>query len=70
MPTKLQERLLRAAYRLEADARPKNSIKLSGQQELYRIRSGDYRIIYYVNDEHQLITITLIAHRRDVYRGL
>ncbi|MBS1512507.1 MAG: type II toxin-antitoxin system RelE/ParE family toxin [Bacteroidetes bacterium] len=48
---------------------PKGSLKLEGTNEkLYRVRKGDYRIIYTV--DHHIVTITIlkIAHRRDVYR--
>ncbi len=48
---------------------PHGSIKLEGTKEkFYRIRKGDYRIIYTVN--HNIVTITIlkIAHRRDVYK--
>jgi mRNA interferase RelE/StbE len=70
LPGKLQERLLRAAYRLEADARPAGTRKLAGQKDLYRLRVGEYRIVYHVNDADEVVTITLIAHRREVYRDL
>lgn len=48
---------------------PRGSLKLEGTQEkLYRVRKGDYRIIYTV--DHNIVTITIlkIAHRRDVYK--
>jgi mRNA interferase RelE/StbE len=71
LPPALQERLLRAAYRLEQDPRPRPSAKkLAGPHDLYRIRVGDYRIVYRVDDQQQLIEITVIAHRREVYREL
>lgn len=70
LPAQLQERLMRAAYRLEANPRPIGSMKLSGSRDLRRLRVGDYRIVYNVSDEKQVVTITAIAHRREVYRDL
>ncbi|MGB7157242.1 MAG: type II toxin-antitoxin system RelE/ParE family toxin [Tepidisphaeraceae bacterium] len=70
LSVKLRERLLRAVYELEAGPRPPGCTKLTGQHDLYRIRVGDYRIVYRVNDERQLIEIVIIAHRREVYRDL
>ncbi|MEI7579520.1 MAG: type II toxin-antitoxin system RelE/ParE family toxin [bacterium] len=42
--------------------------KLQGYQNLYRIRSGTYRLIYLVDTKSHTITITKVAHRREVYR--
>jgi mRNA interferase RelE/StbE len=50
--------------------RPSGCLKLAGSRDLYRIRVGDYRIIYTIDDARQLIEITLVAHRREVYRDL
>jgi mRNA interferase RelE/StbE len=48
--------------------RPSGAKKLSGSQHDWRIRVGDYRILYEVDDEGRLITIWRIAHRREAYR--
>ena len=52
---------------LAAAPRPSGSEKLAGQDS-YRIRQGDYRIVYTVDDDHRLIDIIKIGHRREVYR--
>lgn len=49
---------------------PVQSIKLSGLENLYRLRIGDYRIIYEVDEADELVTIHYIRHRKDVYRNL
>lgn len=49
---------------------PHGSRKLSGTRSLYRIRAGEYRIIYDVCHESMQITILSLRHRRTVYRGL
>lgn len=64
---------LRTARRIEAletDPRPRGCRKLRGTDDLYRIKSGDYRVIYWVSDDPPLVTITDVGHRRDIYRGL
>ena len=48
--------------------RPDGVVKLSGEENLYRIRVGDYRIIYRIQDNHLLILVLKIGHRRDVYQ--
>ncbi len=55
---------------LTTDPFPRHAIKLSGTERLYRIRVGDYRIIYKVDTEAEQITIHYIRHRREVYRAL
>ena len=47
-----------------------SAIKLSAAENLYRVRVGDYRIIYEVDQKARLVTIHYIRHRRDVYRRL
>jgi mRNA interferase RelE/StbE len=49
---------------------PRQSIKLAGAEQLYRLRVGDYRIIYSVDKEEKQITVHYVRHRRDVYRKL
>jgi mRNA interferase RelE/StbE len=50
------------------EPRPQQVQKLKGFQNAWRIRKGDYRIVYHIDDDAQEITIARIAHRRDVYR--
>jgi mRNA interferase RelE/StbE len=52
---------------LADDPRPPGSEKLSGEDR-YRLRQGDYRVVYAVDDEQPLVEIVRIGHRRDVYR--
>ena len=48
--------------------RPPGCDKLAGPEDMYRIRVGDYRIVYQVCDEALMILVVKIGHRRDVYR--
>lgn len=47
-----------------------NCVKLKGEEDLYRIRSGDYRIIYTVKNKVITILVLRIAHRKEVYKRL
>lgn len=49
---------------------PRGVVKLSGAEGLYRIRVGDYRIVYEVEPSGRQVLIHYIRHRRDVYRNL
>lgn len=53
---------------LSMDPRPPGSEKIKGEVSTYRIRSGDFRVIYDVNDEVVLVLVLRIGNRRDVYR--
>jgi mRNA interferase RelE/StbE len=52
---------------LGEEPRPPGCEKLSGQ-ERYRIRQGDYRVIYSIDDLVRIVAVVKIGHRRDVYR--
>ncbi|MSQ10797.1 MAG: type II toxin-antitoxin system RelE/ParE family toxin [Dehalococcoidia bacterium] len=59
--------ILQRIHDLPADPRPPGVEKLSAQ-ERYRVRQGDYRIIYSVDDRAHLVEVVQVGHRRDVYR--
>jgi len=61
-------RVSSALLALEDEPRPRGVAKLSGGSDRWRIRVGDYRIIYEIDDAAHEITVLRIAHRRDVYR--
>jgi len=50
------------------DPRPPGNEKLRGEDQLYRVRQGDYRVIYTIKDAELLVLIITIGHRREVYR--
>jgi len=54
--------------RLGDDPRPPGCEKLVGMANAWRIRSGNYRVVYTVDDRAQVVTITRVGHRREVYR--
>jgi mRNA interferase RelE/StbE len=63
-----QVRVAHAIDTLASDPRPKGVVKLSSEEDLYRIRSGDYRIIYSIADDILIVLVVAIGHRREVYR--
>jgi mRNA interferase RelE/StbE len=67
-PSQIKERLRKKLLSLENHPRPFGSQKLKGPSEFYRLRIGDYRVVYSVNDAHKHVKILDIAHRREVYR--
>lgn len=68
LPFHVQQRLKPKIDALAKEPRSAGTIKLSGQDDLYRIRVGDYRIIYSIEDNQLLILVVKIGHRRDIYR--
>ena len=62
-----QERIIKSIKALGEKPRPPGCIKLSGR-EAWRIRVGNYRVIYEIDDKINKILIILIRHRREIYR--
>ena len=60
-------RVLRAVESLRENPFPNSSKKLIGSEHTFRIRVGDYRVIYIVNKQRREIEIQRVRHRRDVY---
>ncbi|MCX6940689.1 MAG: type II toxin-antitoxin system RelE/ParE family toxin [Verrucomicrobia bacterium] len=65
---KLKRRVGRAIDALEICPRPPRSIKLTGEETVWRVRVGDYRILYEIFDQKLNILVIRIADRRDAYR--
>ena len=64
----VRNRIDAALLALQKEPRPSGVRKLSGSQSDWRIRVGDYRILYEVDDDQLLVTVWRIAHRREAYR--
>ncbi len=64
----VQARLSPSIESLKDDPRPPGSEKLKGSEDAYRIRVGDYRILYEVRDKELLVYIIEAGHRREVYK--
>ncbi len=63
----MQARIAAAIEALADEPRPHGVVKLAGRDD-FRIRVGDYRIVYAVDDAERVVLVARIAHRRDVYR--
>jgi len=66
-----EDHLKRVAARIDGlatDLRPRDAEKLRGRKEVWRVRTGDYRILYTIRDKILLITVIQLGQRRDVYR--
>ena len=63
-----QERIRDRVDALAFGPRPAGVAKMSGTEALYRIRAGDYRVVYQVRDEALLVLVIRVGHRKDVYR--
>ena len=71
LPAKPQRQIARKIDTLEADAHPPGSKALKGKGKgLCRLRSGDYRILYRVEEKVLLVLVVKIGDRKDLYRGL
>lgn len=68
LPRKEQLRVRAAIDILAENPRPPGCVALAGEDSVYRVRVGDYRILYEVTDERLVIQVVRIGHRRDVYR--
>ncbi len=67
LPKQDRLRVIARIENLAHDPRPTGSEKLSGQ-ERYRVREGDYRILYEIHDHVLVVMVVRIGHRREVYR--
>jgi len=70
LPKSRQKQLAGRIDGLKQDLFPSGVKKLEGESRLYRLRVGDYRILFDVDDDAKVVTITKIALRRDVYRNM
>lgn len=67
LPAEAVRRVASAIDDLAEEPRPHGSAKLQGATDLYRIRIGDYRVIYQIHDRQLRILIVRVGHRRDIY---
>jgi len=67
IPKKDLVKIIKRIKSLSVNPRPTGSQKLSAREQ-YRVRQGDYRIVYSIDDKELLVDIVKIGHRREVYR--
>jgi mRNA interferase RelE/StbE len=68
IPHPVRRRIADAMEELRVNPRPAGVLKLVGYDNLWRIRIGDYRVIYEIHDDRLVILVLRVAHRKDVYR--
>jgi mRNA interferase RelE/StbE len=68
LPPEIIERILPRIEQLANAPRPSGCRKLSGERNLWRLRIGEYRVIYSVDDDLRTVDISAVRHRRDAYR--
>jgi len=65
----IQERIIRRIEELGKDPRPPGVEKLEGVERIYRVRLGEYRIVYEIQDKILVVLVLKVGHRKEVYRG-
>jgi len=68
LPRKVRLRLVEHILSLKKNPRPMGCRKIAGSENDYRIRIGDYRVIYEVLDTKNRVSIMAVGHRKDIYR--
>jgi mRNA interferase RelE/StbE len=66
----IRRRMARRIQSLADNPYPQGIKKLEGEDELYRLRVGDYRVLYQVQRQRVVILVVGIGHRRDIYRRI
>lgn len=70
LPEKIRKKLSEKIAALMDDPRPVGARKIKGRDDSYRIRQGDYRIVYAIMDDKLLVLVVRAGHRKDVYSNL
>lgn len=68
LPASIQSRIASKIDVLAENPRPHGVEKMGGHENRYRVRVGEYRVIYVISDGPRLVTVAVIGHRREVYR--
>ncbi len=67
LPDNVLARVVRKLESLRITPRPAGCKKLKGYKDQWRIRVGDWRVVYIIDDATRLVSVTRVAHRREVY---
>lgn len=68
LPSNIQKPMGTFLEKIRENPRMSGVIKLQGDDKLYRIRLGDYHLVFQIDDSQKLIKITRVRHRQDVYK--
>ena len=69
LPADVQRRVVNEVAALAFDPRPAGVGKLAGAENLWRIRIGNYRVVYEIHEDRLIVLVLRVAHRKDAYRG-
>jgi mRNA interferase RelE/StbE len=70
LPAQVEAQIRPVIDALANDPRPSSVVKMHGYQSTYRVRSGDFRVVYEIHDEVLTVLVVRVANRRDAYRQL
>jgi len=70
LPAEIRQALARRVSTLAENPRPHDSRKLEGTNDCYRLRQGDYRLVYTILEDCVVVLVLRVGHRGDVYRGI
>jgi mRNA interferase RelE/StbE len=70
LPKSVRFVVVRKVQRLAEKPRPRGVVKVRGKIDLYRLRQGQYRILYSIHDDVLIIIVINVAQRKDIYRRL
>jgi mRNA interferase RelE/StbE len=68
LPPEIRSRITQTLLALEREPRPPGVTKLGGTIDRWRVRVGDYRVLFEIDDKTQTVLVLRIAHRREAYR--
>lgn len=69
LPAEVREALAKRISALAEEPRPAEARKLEGAEDCYRLRQGDYRLIYTIIEERVVVLVLRVGHRGDIYRN-
>ena len=70
LPPKIRRQVIEKILSLENNPRPQDVKPLKGERDAYRVDSGEYRILYHMDEQTKEATIFRVKHRREAYRNL
>jgi len=68
LPDAIRPRLAEVIDPLGENPRPFGVVKLAGQDDVYRVRAGEYRVVYRIEDDKLVVLVLKVGNRREVYR--
>jgi mRNA interferase RelE/StbE len=70
LPPQAQVKIFKALESLASNPRPAGVEKLSADPRFWRVRAGDYRVVYFIDDGVHLLIVLVARHRKDAYRDI